>query len=221
MKNVFIAGGTGYMGQCLIPELLRRGHRVRALARAGSETKVPTACELIQGDPLDRGSFAENVSPADTYVHLVGVAHPSPRKAAEFQRMKSIEVAVPIAVAARVHHFVYVSVAHPAPMMEAYIEIRSRGEDLIRESGINASILRPWYVLGPGHQWPYLLKPFYLVCERIPSTADGARRLGLVTLEQMVAALVGAIENPAEGIRVVEVPQIRASRPSSSRAANV
>jgi len=31
--HVFITGGTGYMGQCLIPRLLERGHEVRALVR--------------------------------------------------------------------------------------------------------------------------------------------------------------------------------------------
>jgi hypothetical protein len=39
---------------------------------------------------------------------------------------------------------------------------------------------------------------------------EGAQRLGLVTLEQMIAALVHAVENPATGTRVVAVPQIRA-----------
>jgi uncharacterized protein YbjT (DUF2867 family) len=30
-------------------------------------------------------------------------------------------------------------------------EARTRCEEMIRESGLNATILRPWYVLGPGH----------------------------------------------------------------------
>jgi hypothetical protein len=34
-------------------------------------------------------------------------------------------------------------------------------------------------------------------------------RVGLVTLRQMVAALVRAVENPARGVRIVEVPEIR------------
>jgi hypothetical protein len=38
---------------------------------------------------------------------------------------------------------------------------------------------------------------------------DGAKRLGLVTLEQMLGALVAAVETPAtEMLRVVEVPEI-------------
>jgi nucleoside-diphosphate-sugar epimerase len=79
-------------------------------------------------------------------------------------------------------------------------------------SGLGATIVRPWYVLGPGHRWPYMLVPLYWVAERLPGMRDGARRLGLVTIDQMVGALVHAVENPAEGIAVVEVPDIRQHR---------
>lgn len=43
------------------------------------------------------------------------------------------------------------------------------------------------------------------------STRQSARRLGLVTLAQMVNALVDAVENPPTGIRIVDVPAIRAA----------
>jgi uncharacterized protein YbjT (DUF2867 family) len=82
---------------------------------------------------------------------------------------------------------------------------------MIRELGVNTTILRPWYVLGPGHWWPLALKPVYATLERIPATSQSARRLGLVTLEQMIRALVDAVENPARGTRIVEVEEIRAS----------
>jgi uncharacterized protein YbjT (DUF2867 family) len=102
-----------------------------------------------------------------------------------------------------------VSVAHPAPVMKAYIAVRQEGERLVRASGARATILRPWYVLGPGHLWPYALLPLYALLERLPSTAEGARRLGLVTRRQIVAALVQAVENPPDAVRIVEVPEIR------------
>ena len=53
------------------------------------------------------------------------------------------------------------------------------------------------------------LLPVYKLMEVLPSTREGATRLGLVTLQQMVAALVHAIETPPQGVRIVEVPQIR------------
>ena len=49
----------------------------------------------------------------------------------------------------------------------------------------------------------------YWIAERVPASRDTARRLGLVTLAQMVAALVYAVEHPSESTRVVEVPDIR------------
>ena len=50
---------------------------------------------------------------------------------------------------------------------------------------MNATVLRPWYVLGPGHRWPLALVPFYKLAEHIPATAEGARRLGLLRLSEM------------------------------------
>jgi hypothetical protein len=55
--------------------------------------------------------------------------------------------------------------------------------------------------------------PFYALARAVPRTRDGAVRLGLVTLDQMIAALVHAIEDPpaTRSVRIVDVPAIRAS----------
>jgi len=208
---IFLTGGSGYMGQRLIPLLLARGHEVRALVRPGSEKKLPSGCTPVMGNALDGNSYAAQISPADTFVQLVGVPHPSPAKAAEFRQidLPAGLGAVATAKMAGVRHFVYVSVAHPAPMMHAYIAVRTECEEAIESAGLNATILRPWYVLGPGHRWPYLLLPMYKLAELLPQTRDGARRLGLVTLEQMLSALTFAVENPVQGRRVMAVPEIR------------
>lgn len=211
--DVFITGATGYMGGRLSAALLGRGHRIRALVRRGSERKLPQGAEPVVGDALDATTYAAQVAPADTFVQLVGVAHPSPAKAEQFRKidLPSGLAAVQACKQAGVKHLVYVSVAHPAPAMKAYVAVRSQVEEAIREGGLNSTILRPWYVLGPGHWWPYALVPIYRLCELIPSTREGALRLGLVTLQQMVAALVNAVESPVQGVRIVDVPAIRAA----------
>ena len=143
---------------------------------------------------------------------LVGTPHPNPAKAAEFQRvdLASIKAAVLAARQAGVRHFVYVSVAHPARVMREYMAVRQQGESLIQASGITATILRPWYVLGPGHRWPYALLPVYAILRRLPATRQGAERLGLLTRSTMIAAPVRAIEAPPTGgVRILEVPDIR------------
>lgn len=213
MRNVFVAGGTGYIGTPLIRALLARGHSVRALVRPGSREKLPADCEAVIGNALDAASYSDRISPSDTFVQLVGVAHPSPSKAQEFQSVDRASGLGSIAAAktAGIQHFIYLSVAHPAPLMKSYIAVRAECEAALEASGMNVTIVRPWYVLGPGHRWPYALLPMYWICERISSTRDGAQRLGLVTLAQMTHTLVSAVENPCAGARILDVPQIRAA----------
>ena len=144
--DVFVTGGTGYIGRALIPPLLARGHRVRALTRAASTARVPTGATAVIGDALDASSFA--------------------------------------------------------------------GETAIVEAQLTATIVRPWYVIGPGHWWPLLLSPLYQLAEWLPVTRATARRLGLVTLAQIVRTLIRAVEAPpAAGTqRIVDVPEIRSTR---------
>lgn len=212
-RTVFITGATGYLGQPLCRQLLTRGHQVRALVRSGSEGRLPAGCQAVVGDALESSTYAAAVAPAEVFVHLVGVAHPSPGKAALFRTidLASTQAAVGNARAAGVRRFVYVSVAMPAPVMKAYVEARAAGEALIRESGMNAGVIRPWYVLGPGHRWPVLLYPLYWLASLFPGTRETARRLALVTRAQMLAALVSAVEAELPGTTVVDVPGIKAA----------
>jgi len=211
IRDVYISGGTGYVGASLIFKLLSGGHCVRALARPGSEGKLPQECEVVTADALRADTFAMTIAPCSTFVHMVGTPHPAPWKGSEFRSVDlvALKASVEAARTAGVEHFVYVSVAHPAPVMKAYIEVRMECEAEIARAGLIATIVRPWYVLGPGHRWPVVLKPVYALMESVPSLRAGALRLGLVTLDQMTGAMIWAIENPPQTTRILEVPQIR------------
>lgn len=214
-RTAFVTGGTGYLGSRLIPRLREQGWDVCAIVRAGSERKVPAGCRAVVGNALDAQTYERYVNSGDTFVHLVGVPHPSPGKARQFEEIdyRSAVEASGAARERRAGHFVYVSVAHPAPVMTAYWQVRERCEGLLRDSGVPATVLRPWYVIGPGHWWPLALKPLYAAAERFPKTREAARRLGLVTIDQMVDALVAAVCNgPESAWSVLGVPEIRRAK---------
>lgn len=183
MSTVFISGATGYLGRPLAKALIASGNDVYALTRPQSIRKLPIGCTPIPGNALDAATFLKSVPAGSTYAHLTGVSHPSPAKASEFRTIDqaSFEASLAAAQAAKARHFVYVSVAQPAPVMREYGRVRRECEIQLERSGLNATILRPWYILGPGHRWPYVLIPFYKLAERIPAWHDSAIRLGLVT----------------------------------------
>jgi uncharacterized protein YbjT (DUF2867 family) len=215
--NVLVTGGTGYIGTRLVAALSARGHAVRALVRPGSAYRLPEHVVTVAGNALNAASVTSAAELSDTLVHLVGTPHPNPSKAEEFRRvdLESIRASVSAAKERQIAHLVYVSVAHPAPTLDAYVAARVAGEAAIAAAGLTATILRPWYVLGPGHWWLVVLIPFYAIGELLPSTRDSARRLGLVSVAQIVRALVCAVESPPpKGTRrIVEVPEIRRAQP--------
>ena len=184
---------------------------MRALVRTTSIERLPAGAIPVVGNALIAESFADAVRSGDTFVQLVGTPHPGPAKAAEFERVDLVSAreSIRVAEARRVAHFVYLSVAQPAPVMQAYVSVRQRGEAALAASGLRATTVRPWYVLGPGHRWPWALAPLYWLAERVPATRESALRLGLVRLPDMVRALVHAVEHPPDTTVVLDVPRIR------------
>lgn len=196
--NIFVAGATGYLGRHLVPELLRRGHTVRALVRTSSLAKLPDGAQPVIGDALNAKTFAQRIAPSDTFVQLVGVPHPSPAKASQFRKVDLVAIreSVRAASGTSIRHFVYLSVAQPSPVMQAYVAVREEGERLVRDSGLPATFIRPFYVLGPGHWWPYFVLPLFWLF--------APPHLHPVKLAEVIRTMADAIEAPPEGVRVVE-----------------
>ena len=213
--RVFVSGATGYLGRSLIAALLERGHAVRALTRPGSESRVPRGAEVMLGNALDAGSLQPALDKGTTLVHLTGTPKPAPWKGKQFRAVDQVSLNASLEAACRagIAHMVYVSVAHPAPVMRAFIAVRRECEQAIRSSGLPATILRPWYVLGEEHWWPLGLVPFYKLAESFALSRPAALRLGLLRRDEMVRGLIWAVENRPEtngAVRILSVPDIRA-----------
>jgi len=105
---------------------------VVALVRKGSENKIPQAVEVIVGNPFDERSFREHIPHGAIFIQLLGVPHPSPKKAALFKEidLKSVKASANAAAYAGVSHFIYMSVAMSASsLMKAYQDVRKEDEE--------------------------------------------------------------------------------------------
>ena len=212
MKNIFITGGTGYIGKRLIKLLLQRGHRVIALVRKGSESDLQPGVEVVIANPFDANTFKNFIPKDSVFVQLLGVSHPSPKKAKQFKEIdfRSVKASADAAATAGISHFIYVSVSmSPSKIMKAFQDVRKEGEAYCLGKDFNCTFLRPWYVLGPGHWWPIVLLPLYGIAELVPSIRNKAREKALVTIGQMITTLVKAIEADPTPLRIIEIKNIR------------
>jgi uncharacterized protein YbjT (DUF2867 family) len=212
MQTVFITGATGYMGTRLTKILLARGHRVIALSRPQSRHSVSAGAEVITGNPFDANTFYDYIPKEAVFIQLLGVPHPSPAKAQQFTSidLASVKASADAAAKAGVSHFIYVSVSmQHSNLMQAYRQVRNEGEYYCISKGLNCTFIRPWYVLGPGHWWPVMLLPFYLLANMVQSWKQKAAGMALVTLRQMLAALVNAIEAAPQQQTIIEIAAIK------------
>ena len=67
--TVFLAGATGVLGRALVPRLVARGHRVRAIARRRPLTRLPEGVELIEADLL-AADLRRLVDGCDAVIHI-------------------------------------------------------------------------------------------------------------------------------------------------------
>jgi uncharacterized protein YbjT (DUF2867 family) len=214
MKTVFITGATGYIGKRLTKQLLQKGHKVIVLVRKGSEHKVVAGAEIVTADPFDPNSFRSSIPKGSVFVQLLGVPHPSPKKAEQFREidLRSVKASAAAAAITEASHFIYISVAMaPSKIMATYQAVRKEGEEYCKSKKLNCSFIRPWYVIGPGHYWPILLLPLYGVAELVPTWKQKTRAMALVTIHQILRTLVATIEADPVPIRIIEIKQIRRS----------
>ena len=75
--NCFVTGASGFIGANLVHELVGRGHRVRALLRAGSDTRGLRGAEFerVEGDIVQAERLRELMRGCDWCFHLAASYH--------------------------------------------------------------------------------------------------------------------------------------------------
>ncbi|MFL6142311.1 MAG: NAD-dependent epimerase/dehydratase family protein [Labedaea sp.] len=74
--RILLTGATGNIGSHVLPELLRRGHSVRALVLPTHRRRWPAGVSVVPGDLTDPGTVGPAVSGVDTVIHLAAVIPP-------------------------------------------------------------------------------------------------------------------------------------------------
>lgn len=144
-----ITGGTGFVGAHLIAAARDAGHEVTALTRRGGADGE--RLRWVPGALDDAPSLARLAAGADAVIHVAGVVSAPDAAGFAAGNIAGTEAMLAAARAAGVPRFVHVSsLAAREPALSRYGWSKAQGEACVAAGGLDATIVRPPAIYGPG-----------------------------------------------------------------------
>jgi nucleoside-diphosphate-sugar epimerase len=216
--RILVTGASGFIGRALCADLLARDHQITALVRrAGSE---PAGSEAVAGDLSDgeRLTAALRDARPDCVVHLAAEIA-SQRSAAKVREVnvggtqRLIDACLRLAdedggaprivfastVVTGDARGALLSEREPLPVSTPYGRSKQEGERIVFESGLAAVVLRPSHVYGPGGWYAQELVARLRQPGRFAVIGRGENLWDVVHIDDVVAALVMAVETAPAG----------------------
>jgi len=155
---IVVTGGTGFVGREICRRLAAQGVPVRAVARHAPTQPLPDGVSFFPADVTRAISLREAMDGAKAVIHTVGIIRE--KGDATFDRIHRHATAETVSAAhrARVPRFILVSALGARPTSASrYQQTKAAAEEIVRQSGLAFTILRPSVVYGPGDQFANFL----------------------------------------------------------------
>jgi uncharacterized protein YbjT (DUF2867 family) len=144
-----MTGATGFVGGATLRDAVAAGWHVRALTRRPQPERGGVT--WIAGALDEPGSLAEMAQGSDVVMHIAGVVNVPTRAAFEAGNATATRNVIDAARSAGVARFIHVSsLAAREPGLSDYGWSKERAEIIVRDSGLDWTIIRPPAVFGPG-----------------------------------------------------------------------
>ncbi len=178
MKNILVLGGSGFVGRHLCEKLQRQGWRcsvpTRQLSRAAALQHLPLVT-VLPADVHDPAQLQRLLSGHDAVVNLVAILHGNQ---AAFERVH-VELPTQLAQACaatgvrRVLHLSALGANLDGP--SRYQRSKARGEERLRQAGLDLTVLRPSVIFGAGDRFLNLFADLQAVFPLLPLACAHAR----------------------------------------------
>lgn len=197
MNNILVLGGTGFIGRHVCEKLHRQGWNItvptRRAINAARVQHLPRVT-VLEADVHDPAQLLGLLNGQDAVVNLVAILHGSED---DFER---VHVELPLSLAEvcaadgvrRVVHVSAMGVSQDGP--SRYQRSKARGEEVLRGSGLDLTILRPSVVFGAGDRFLNLFARMQAVLPVVP-LAGAHARFQPVWVEDVAQAVVACLRD--------------------------
>jgi NADH dehydrogenase len=196
--KIAITGGTGFIGRHLAHDLVQRGNEVVLIARGlytrGEQVRPDHNLTFVRANVTDTAALIWAFDGCMAVAHCAGSSTEDSSQTFEQVHVEGARSAVTAAQEAGVKKFVLVSYLHARPdIHSAYHTTKWEGEEIVRRSGLDYTILKAGLVYGPGD---HLLNNLGHLLRRLPVFATVGlreRTVRLVAVEDLVTIIHAAL----------------------------
>jgi NADH dehydrogenase len=154
--------------------------------------------EVVPGDVSDKASLEKAVQGVERVVHLVGIIQEAPGATFQGVHVDGTRNLVEEARKAGVRHFLFQSALGTRANAESkYHRTKWEAEELVRNSGIPSTVLRPSLIYGPGDQFTIRLSDMIRLSPVLPIIGSGSSRVQPIFINDVVACIVKAVSSDA------------------------
>ena len=204
MAGLLVTGATGYVGGALVPDLVRRGHTVRALVRRPGAARLPTGVDVVAGDVVAGTGLDAALAGVDVafyLVHAMGRGNGPTGAFAERDRRAAGQFGA-AACRAGVRRVVYLGGLEGANRhVSAHLRSREEVAAILREHVEETVHVRAAMVIGSGSASFQMLRA---LVERLPVMVTPkwidtrSQPVAIADVVRVLAALADRPDVPAE-----------------------
>lgn len=195
--KLFVAGGTGFVGEHLVNELLKNGHTIRLLThhRASQRSEV----EQVSGDVTRVETFEQGINGCHAVINLTGIIREFPAKNITFEKLHVQATANLLTAATRngVSRFLQMSaLGTRSDAVSAYHQSKWRAEESVRGSVLEWTIFRPSLIFGPHDAFINMLAAQLRLAPIIPVIGSGSYRMQPIHADDVARCFARSLEMP-------------------------
>ncbi len=192
MSKILLIGGTGFVGTAIARQLATQGHILRFATRRRDRAKhlitLPTA-EVVEANVHDPRVLEKLMRDQDVVISLVGILRGNFMRA-HAELPEKIAAAAKATGVRRIVHISALGAAADAP--SAYLRSKAAGEEALKRSGLDVTILQPSVIFGQGDSFLTLFSRIQACVPILPLACPSAS-FQPVWVEDVAAAVVHSL----------------------------
>lgn len=195
--KILVTGGTGVIGEGVIPELITGGHTVRLLSRhADEDARQWPGVEPHNGDVSDAQTLRGAAEGCDAVLHIAGIAVEEPPEVTfESVNVGGTRNMLAETRRANVKRFLLVSSLGADIGASDYHQSKRAAELLVEQSSLDWTVIRPGNVYGPGDEVVSTLLKMVRTLPAVPVIDGGDQKFQPIWHEDLARVLARIVES--------------------------